>query len=227
MRNIDARIAVVTRLYALWDQLAGSDGWACRRGCAHCCTRNVVMTSLEGRLLMPRLTESGCADLLMSLSDSASGPRFVPKTTVNGLADLFARGEPPPEEINEPAWGRCALLRDDACPVYPVRPFSCRCMVSACDCGVAGSGEMDEFTVTLATVFQQYLEHLDQTGYSGNMADIIRCLERAAADSGKESDPGPRIPEGLVANRPISLLMVPPAHQGRIRPVLDALNRLG
>ena len=53
--------------------------------------------------------------------------------TTNALAELCAEGREPPEPGGQDA-GVCALLSDDRCPIYPLRPFNCRCFVSRVPC---------------------------------------------------------------------------------------------
>jgi hypothetical protein len=85
---------------------------------------------------------------------------------------------------------------------------------------------MDDYVVTVNTIFLQTLEHLDQGGCSGNLTDVLLCL----SDDKKRLDYRlNRLPcrrEGLIENRALTALMVPPEHRARVGPILAALRNL-
>lgn len=82
-------------------------------------------------------------------------------------------------------------------------------MISTQKCSQNGYAEIDDLTLTFNTVFLQFIEHIDQKGFSGNMIDVLIHL---SANAG-------RIPEGcrVTPNRPIPALMVPPATATRLQ----------
>jgi hypothetical protein len=85
---------------------------------------------------------------------------------------------------------------------------------------------MEDFVITVNTVFLQTIEDLDVDGFSGNLIDVLLCLAtaenrrayRAGRLSGKEWR--------LIPNQPMTVLMIPPEHRRRIRPILDKLRNV-
>jgi hypothetical protein len=134
--------------------------------------------------------------------------------TLNRFADMCAKGQEIPEEAAKPATAPCPFLQEDICRIYDLRPFGCRAMVSRSDCGKTGEAHMPDFVLTVNNVFLQYIEALDASGVQGNLMDVL--LSAASPQA-----PGSRV----IRNHPISVLMVPPEHRNRIRPLLDALSQ--
>jgi len=203
-------LARLDRIYRLYAEQTGSLDLACRKYCADCCTADVTLTRLEGAYILDALDDEGRAELFARLAAHGDSPRFQPRMTTNGFAAYCNHGAPP-EDAAGSATGPCPLLSENACTIYPQRPFGCRCMISARPCRETGEARIDPFTLTLNTVFLQLIEHLDKDGFFGNLNDVLCRLDR--------SDAGATIP-----CQPLSALMVPPEHRDRIRPVLDALN---
>jgi hypothetical protein len=225
--ELPARVALLDRLYALYDGfLAGIEGLACREGCAACCTADVVLTSLEAHALITRLAPAQRDGLTTALARGAPGGGFQPRVTTNGLADCCARDEAPPPEKAPQGTGRCLLLRDDRCPVYALRPLGCRCFVSRRACQVTGCAEVDALVLTVNTVFLQVLEHLDRPGCQGNFATVLALMSQPGSGVAYAAGRLDGRPFGLLPNRPLTVLMVPPEHRGALAPLLQALRRL-
>lgn len=218
--NPDINLAILERLTELHERVVGEFDLACQKTCAHCCTANVTMTTLEGLRILSHLEASGQTQWLEAIAQRSHPDRFAPGVSINQLADICARGGDPPEEHPDPGAGPCPVLVDDACPLYPVRPFGCRCMVSAKNCGQTGVADMDPFILTVNDVFLQHIEHIDAKGYTGNFADVMQFLadDRHRRDYAA-SRPG-ESPSGLVPNHPMFVLMIPPEHRRRIQPLL-------
>ena len=166
------------------------------------------MTTLEGYRILAHLEHTGDKACLERLTRPAPPGRFVPRVTINRMADICARGGDPPDEQPDPEAGPCPILTDRHCSFYPVRPFGCRCMVSARNCAETGFAEMDPFILTLNDIFLQHLEHIDAHGYTGNVVDVMQFFD------------------GLLANQPVFVLMIPPEHRNRIQPVLQQIRRI-
>jgi hypothetical protein len=85
---------------------------------------------------------------------------------------------------------------------------------------------VDDYVVTVNTIFLQTLEHIDAGGCSGNLTDVLLCL----SDEDKRRDYRlNRLEcrrEGLIENRPLTALMVPPAQRARVSPIIEALRNL-
>lgn len=221
------RFRALRHVYAVYDRFAESLRTACRKRCARCCTRNVTATTLEACALAEALAADGREAALERVLADVDRPRFSPRITLNRMAEICRSGDAPPAEGEaDPDWGPCGLLEADLCPVYAVRPFACRCMVSATVCAPGGAADMTPLTVTVNTVFMQTLEHLDAGGHSGNLVDLLRVM--ADPENRRRYREGrlDAAPPGLVPNRPAPALMIPPEHREAVRPWIEALHRM-
>ncbi len=223
--DLNSKLIIYDRLVAIYDEfIAAVDDLACAKYCAHCCTANVSMTTLEGYRIVAYMEQHGQTGCLETIIRQAHPERFVPQVTINHLADVCARGGDPPDEALNPEAGPCPILDEAACPLYAVRPFGCRCMVSARNCGQTGFADMDPFVLTVNDLFLQHLEHIDAHGYTGNFADVVQFLvpmENRRRYAGGQLDAPP---EGLLANQPLFVLMIPPEHRERVAPLLSAIR---
>jgi Fe-S-cluster containining protein len=212
----DPRLKALDQLYALYDQFTDGRDIACKQFCADCCTCNVTLTSLEAARIMAGLDDGKKLNLLEKLGKTLANPRFIPKITLNRLADICMQGGDPPDEEIDPAWGTCPLLMDKACTIYAVRPFGCRCMTSFRKCSKTGAADMDDFTLTVNHVFLQIIESLGKNGYFGNLSDMLaQTLAKEAAEPHSTR---------LIRNSPLSALLIPPEHWEKIQPILSALR---
>lgn len=221
--NLDQRLNVLNKIYGLYDDFVGSLTVACKKYCAGCCTVNVTMTTLEGYLIARHIVSNGPSDIFLHAQGTLSKNRFKPKTTTNRLAGLCAKGDDPPEEENEHSDESCPLLKDDLCPIYRVRPFGCRCFVSTHDCQKAGYAEVAPFVVTVNTLFLQVIEHIDFMGFSGNFTDVLLFMASMQNRDHYKMNTLKRPGTDLVSNMPASVLMIPPEHRIKVKPILDAL----
>jgi len=142
------------------------------------------------------------------------------------MAKLCVADEPLPHENCDPDWGPCPLLTDEACPIYPVRPFSCRCMVSKQACKETGYAGMDEFVLTVNNVFLQFIEQVDQGGCFGNLTDVLLLLESGEGQKSCREGSLDCEAHGLIPNEPAKILMVPPEHRLKIQPILVSLQNI-
>ena len=212
-----APVDTLKNIYRLYDAQLESVDTACQKFCSDCCTTNVTMTGLEGHLMIESPFKEQIMDVL-SRVDADAPARYRPARTTNNYVELCRTAVEPDEDHPEGQAGVCPFLDNGACTVYPVRPFGCRCMISKRPCADYGFAEIDDFTLTLNTVFLQFIEHLDRNGFSGNMRDVLGRLE---AGSGK-------VPDGFqtIPNRSIPALMIPPDHRTRMADVVNRLSRL-
>jgi hypothetical protein len=83
---------------------------------------------------------------------------------------------------------------------------------------------VEEFVLSLNTVFLQTIEHLDADGCSGNLLDVLAVMavsekrDRYAAGALNCTE------NGLIANHPLRTLMLPAEHRARMEPILDRLR---
>jgi Fe-S-cluster containining protein len=220
------KLEALNRVYKIYDDHSAALHLACRAKCAHCCTSNVTMTTLEAYKIMDALTASGRQDIIDSLKSIEGLPRFKPMLTTNRMAELCAADAKIPTEDTADKWQDCSLLDDNLCTLYDLRPFGCRCFVSRQNCGELGYADIDDFTASVNTVFLQVIEHLDAEGCSGNLLDVLGVMasddKRRAYESGGLNCEA----NGLIVNWELTVLMIPPEHRERIDPLLQQLKEI-
>ena len=99
-------------------------------------------------------------------------------------------------------------------------------MMSVRKCSETGYADMDDFVLSVNTVFLQTIEHIDADGFSGNMVDVLRVL---ASELHREDYRSSRLDitgTKLIPNRPTAILVVPPEHQVRMAPILQTLQEI-
>ena len=222
--GMTSKIARLDQLYGLFDDFAGTETLACKRQCATCCTCNMTLTTLEGYKIISLLDARIKATIVRHVYGAVEQRRFQPQITTNQMARRCMNGQEILEEIIDPAWGACPLLSERECPIYPMRPFGCRCMMSKTICTETGYADMDAFTLTVANLFNQFIEHLDQGGMTGNLIDVLLFLDDNKNLTAYQSDKTDMKVAGLIPNSPIPVLMIPPEHRGRIAPLLESLR---
>ncbi len=223
------KLAALAQIYrVLRDALDGRklDGrnLFCHQGCATCCTLNVTMTTLEGYQLISHLIQTKQANLLDQVPALKKQSLFRPKLTINALAQHCINNIEPSEEESDPAPGVCPFLRDNICAVYAVRPLACRTMVSTVDCRETGYASMDPFKLSMNNVLMQFTEHIDQDGLTGNLTDVLTYLSNENNRDDYQLAKHTNITDGLITNRPLTVLMIPPEHRQLMVPLLKALN---
>lgn len=224
--DLNTKLSALDRVYRLYDRFVPQQDLACKKFCTDCCTRNVTLTTLEGFRIIDSLVATHGENLLEALHRDAAKSRFTPRISINQLARWCAEGKEPPDEPNDLFDEKCPLLHDDACLIYAARPFGCRCMLSKQPCGSSGYADMDEFVLTVNTVCLQVIEHIDADGLTGNLTDMLIFLESDEHRHAYRAE-GSTVPAGgLIQNRALSVLMIPPAHRTRIEPLLTALRQI-
>lgn len=201
-------------IYTLHAELMETLDLACLPGCDLCCTRNVSVTTLEADLIANHLKKIDIPDWRQRITAVKNLPRFKPLVTTNGLAHLCRLGKEPPEETVNPDWRPCPFLVDHRCSIYVVRPFACRCMVSKSVCQQGSQAEIDDYLLSLNTVFMQFIEHADAKGYTGNLIDMLPLENRNDNDT------------NYIPNRPIEMILLPPEYQNRAREIITKLSTL-
>ncbi|MCG2829846.1 MAG: hypothetical protein L6302_02225 [Desulfobacteraceae bacterium] len=222
--DLYSKLEVLDRIYKIYDAFTDSLELACQRYCSTCCTRNVIITSIEGYKIADHLIENGKSELFKKIKDESYKKRFRPIITTNKIADLCIQGKELPDEEIDSSWGNCPLLINDECPIYMVRPFNCRCMVSKTNC--VDKAEMDPFVLTVNNVFLQYIEHIDQQGFSGNFTDVLLFMESEDNRKNHSMEVLKEIGKDLIKNMPMPLLLVPPEHKQQIKPIINSLQTI-
>ena len=221
-----SKIGLLDQIYRLFDDFVSTERIACQRQCATCCTCNMTLTTLEGYKMLSLLDARAKSALLQPIYDAAEQIRFKPQITTNQMARRCMTGQDIPEEIVDPAWGSCPLLSEKECPVYEVRSFGCRCMMSKIHCAETGYADIDDLTLTVANLFHQFIEHLDQDGMTGNLIDVLLFLDNHKNPAASPSEKRAMAEWGLIPNRPIPVLMIPPEHRERMEPLIKSLKKV-
>jgi Fe-S-cluster containining protein len=223
--NINDKLAALDQIYRIYDNFVSGLDLACKKYCDHCCTTGVTLTTVEGYKIIQQLESEGDKRWIARIAQAAEQPHFQLKITTNQLASMCAEGvEPPAEESSE--WSPCPFLTDSQCPIYAVRPYGCRCLVSRHDCGIEGYATIDDFALSVNTVFLQTIENLDADGCTGNLIDVLGIMKvrenrQAYADSKLKCQSA-----GLIANQPLKVLMIPPEHRSRMEPIMQSLREI-
>ncbi|PID73150.1 MAG: hypothetical protein CSB33_05210 [Desulfobacterales bacterium] len=259
--SLSDKFRALTHIYRVYAEFgAGVAAAACREGCAHCCTRNLTLTTLEGLYLRFVAEAAGRdvppAGIFAEGIDLSSGPGSLrPFHTINQTAEALRRGIEPEalhadadlpagslRDSGEPAETAefCRLLANDRCSLYEGRPFACRCMMSVSRCRPGGAAEMPPLIMSINTVVIQTIEHVDQGGFTGNIADVLAALEDPAFRAGLSAPPPPPEPAdvpaqaemrrasrpGLLPNHPMTVMMIPPEHRQAAAPFIQSLHTL-
>lgn len=204
-------------IYHLYERYLADTQVVCRQGCADCCTCNVTLTSLETKALVQSLDSGSLAQMKQRLEKKISPKRFIPKMTTNQFAGYCLSGHKIPEEENDPDWGKCPLLEDDCCTIYPSRPFGCRNMMSNVYCKDTGFAQVPPLVLTITNIFLQYIEHLDFQGFSGNLSDMLPLY---LENSGNFEE------NHCIKNQKMAVLLVPPEHRTAVAPLLKQMAAL-
>ncbi len=220
--DISSKLGILQKIYNTYERFCSGLTLACKRFCSQCCTCNVTLTSLEAYHIVQYLTQTRQTDMLEKLQVQCQKPRFQPKITTNTFAAYCIEAREAPDEESDPAWGQCLFLTNNECPIYQARPFGCRCFVSRINCSESGTAEIDDFVITVNTVFQQYIEQLDIPGFFGNFSDMVLWMvshqEQYGMNQALEAE------NGLIRNIPIRALMIPPEHREKIQPLLQSFK---
>lgn len=224
--EIDRKLRALDRIYAVYDEFIRAQETACKTHCHQCCTTHVTLTTLEAFKIYETLPSGEREKLFRRVREASGLKRFRPVLTTNALAELCAEDEDLPAENETPANEKCPLLTEDLCSIYASRPFNCRCFISRTPCGEKGYADVDEVTLAVNTLFLQAVEHVDADGCSGNLLDVLEVLasaeKRTAYAEGRLHCTG----NGLIANRPMQVLMLPPEQRERIEPILSKLRAI-
>ena len=223
--DLNNKLTALDQIYQIYDNFVSGLQLACKKHCAHCCTTGVIMTTVEGYKIVKNWESEGDHHWFEKIEQASKQPHFQLKITTNQLANMCAEGiEPPVEE--SAGWDMCPFLADDLCPLYAARPFGCRCLVSRQDCGKEGVAEIDDFVLSVNTVFLQTIEHIDAGGFTGNLLDVLALMaikenRQAYAESQL------RCPSAeLIPNQPLKILMIPPEHRTKMEPILQSLREI-
>jgi len=224
--NIASKLYILDQIYSIYDDFSAQLDLACKKYCVHCCTTHVTLTTLEGYKVIDNLIADGEFDVIKKIELTSDPKRFQPKITTNQLAEICADGLEPLEEGGTEQSEPCSFLTEKACPLYKVRPFGCRCLVSRYNCGEKGYAEIDDFVLSVNTVILQTIEHMDINGCTGNLMDVLNVMSSEDNQTAYRNNALKCQNAGLISNHPLKVLMIPPEHRPRMEPILQALRKI-
>ncbi|MBU1055573.1 MAG: hypothetical protein KKC46_17385 [Proteobacteria bacterium] len=223
--NLNSKLLALEKIYKIYDDFIESIDTVCKQYCSTCCTRDVIMTSVEGYKIIRHIISEDKTHLFEKIKASSAKQRFRPQTTINALAENCKEEDDFSEVIKTPM-GKCPLLINNACSVYPVRPFACRCFVSKEDCAKNECAIIDDFVLAVNNIFLQVIEHIDQDRFTGNLTDILLFLESEQTRENLLAGRNITLPSYIVNNRPLKILMIPPEHREKTLPIIKSLKNI-
>ena len=210
------------KIFDIHDALTQNWNIACKKFCSDCCTDHVLMTGLEGSLILEYLKSHNQLKLLNRILTIPSNKRFHPKTTINQEAYLATNDKPVPEPEDAPIH-ICPFLIENQCEIYPVRPMICRSMVSSTICKQTGQAAMSSFQMSVATLFFQYIEMLDIGGCYGNYLSVLEMLTTSPETQSLQLV---LTKSSLLKNQRIYQVMMPPEYQKKLIPIMEAIQNI-
>lgn len=159
---MDKKLNEIKEIYQAFEIKAAKykENAACTKGCAYCCTDagSIDITTVEGLVILEKIR-------------SLNRPRQV-KVNKALATDLKKR-----EKGQKSA---CPfLMKNQACMIYDIRPFSCRRIYSVHQCDPDHPPMLNRRVIKLAEKTIKKLQILDRTGYSGHISYIIHMLKAA------------------------------------------------
>ena len=224
--NIASKLIILDQIYSIYEEFANTLELACIKHCSFCCTTNVLLTTLEGYKIIDAIISNGKFDVIKNIKTAPSTAIYRPELTTNQIAKMCADGRQLPEEDRPGKWEECFFLMENACPIYQLRPFGCRCLVSRHNCGEKGYAEVDDFVISVNTVILQMIEHTDVQGCTGNLADVLGVLSSEDNQAAYRRNALTCQKVGLIPNHPLNVLMIPPQHRTRMEPILRKLRQI-
>jgi Fe-S-cluster containining protein len=224
--KIASKLTILDQIYSIYEEFANRLELACKKHCSYCCTTNVLLTTLEGYKIIDALISNGKIDVIKNIQTAPGTARYRPELTTNQIAKICADGRQLPEEDGPRKWGQCFFLIDNECPIYQLRPFGCRCLVSRHNCGEKGYAEVDDFVISVNTVILQLIEHTDVQGCTGNLLDVLGVLSSEDNQAAYRSNALTCRKARLIPNHPLTALMIPPEHRKRMKPILQKLRQI-
>ncbi|MFV0435850.1 MAG: YkgJ family cysteine cluster protein [Desulfopila sp.] len=173
------RTQVLATIYAVFADWSASRPWACRQGCACCCTQNVTVTTPEALEIIDFIRQHQMQEWLWARLAGDLQPNR-PRYTLNTMARAsLARKELAEEGVDFTS--PCPFLDTNRCSLYPVRPFACRSFLSRTPCTPDRPAEVDSGHLAAVTAVSQLLEHFGQRQPWGNMLDLLELLLKGNA----------------------------------------------
>ena len=171
---------ILVAIYQRFEEWAKDREVACCKGCATCCTQNVIVTANEAELIHKYIVEHNKSEWLADILATHRTGATRPKMTTNDFAKACIDGkdvDPGSADDLTP----CLFLKDGACQIYDVRPFTCRSFASATTCGPDQPAIVTETYAATITAISQIVEHLGQKEYWGLLFDVLTAMSDISA----------------------------------------------
>jgi Fe-S-cluster containining protein len=165
---------ILEKIYTIIDTSDWSLPTVCGKGCATCCTANVMITAIEGEKILGYAVDLGWQQWLAERL-AATSSHSPPQYTLNDFAEACLAGR----ELPEDPWSDgapCPFLFNHCCRIYPVRPLACRLFASTELCRIDLPASVPQWYFDAATAVSQIVEHLGQKEYWGRMQDVLAAL---------------------------------------------------
>lgn len=170
---------VLETIYQTFDAWNSDKKKSCRKGCSACCTQNVTITATEAELIHDYAVTNKLQSQLAALFQNPPSQKR-PQMSTNDFAKACLEGRD--VELDSPDSPLpCPLLVDDACQIYPVRPFACRSFISETTCDHNSPATISESYAATITAVSQIIEHLGQKEYWGNLFDVLIAMSDISA----------------------------------------------
>lgn len=177
MLGTGLRQQTLHKIYEVYQEWVDTQKFACTEGCATCCTRNVMVTTLEGELIRDKIGETLLLEWIeLRLADGDSDIEC--SSTMNEWARACITNDDSwLEDAGAETHTPCRLLTEEqTCPIYEVRPFSCRCFASLESCLDGGTAIQTPDLIAVNTAVMQVIEHLDQGRIYGPLEKVARFI---------------------------------------------------
>ncbi len=134
---------------------------ACLKGCAYCCSKagSIDITTLEAWQIKKQIQTFSKSRL---------------KTLNRAIRKDIQKREN--KKLNACPF----LMKNKACMIYKVRPFSCRRIYSMHVCDKANPPEVNRQVMAAANATLKDLQTLDDTGYSGHISFVLQMVNTPA-----------------------------------------------
>lgn len=219
---------ILAHIYAAFELWAADQKTACGRGCAACCSQNVTITALEGEQILGYVIAENLLPWFATCLEAAGDPPPRPGQTTNAYARAIIAGQASDSAEEQQSAGPCPFLEDQACRLYPVRPFACRSFISQTPCSAAHPALISEGYAAGTIATSQIIEHLGQRQSWGNMLHVLTALlgRPAYATIATELENPDRIGQAARATltaEPLPGFLFSPDEQDQLAPLLRAI----
>lgn len=217
--DTDLKIKLLCTIFDVYEEWASKMEYACKKGCASCCTQSVTMSSLEGEQIIEFLQKNALVSKFNQLK-SLNKEEQNPLCTTNRFARYcLEQKEPKADEQSSWNFKPCVFLEENLCTIYSVRPFGCRSFASTTPCSATGAAELPPLVITVNTVMMQIIEHIDQGEYWGNMLDILIIMVKREENMQNTHKSSTSFSETLPG------FLIPPDEEEQVKQLLSKLYK--